>query len=139
MIGAVDLNRAQRSFLEAIQDRVAILIGAPESWRAGFDDFGTLRSGFWQDLPVELDADQLITRTTSDEAAAEVTRQLAYLGLQYSAQEITIGVPDATLVPVLTERLQRAGVAVRNGVGVIASQSSPVRLLRAIVAFLEDN
>jgi ATP-dependent exoDNAse (exonuclease V) beta subunit len=138
VVGAVDLNRAQRSFLEAVRERVTILIGAPSSWGEGFDEFGTLRSGFWQDLPVELSRDQLITRTTADEAAAEVARQLAYLGAHYVAQEITLGVPDTTLVPVMTERLERVGIAARFGAGISASQTSPVRLLRAIVEYLDQ-
>ena len=138
VIGAVDLNRAQRAFLAAIQDRVTVLTGAPQSWQDGFDEYGTLKSGFWQELPVELAADQLVTRTTADEAAAEVTRQLAYLGSEYTAQEITLGMPDTSLVPIMTERLQRVGIAGRYGSGTSATNTSPVRLLRAMVEHLDQ-
>ena len=138
IVGAVDLNRAQRAFLEAVHDRATILIGAPETWREGFDEFGTLKSGFWEYMPVEFDRDQLVTRPTSDDAAVEVARQLAYLGAEYSPQEITIGVPDTTLIPVMTEQLQRSGVSARYGAGLVASLSSPVRLLQAIAEFIES-
>jgi ATP-dependent exoDNAse (exonuclease V) beta subunit len=139
VIGAVDLNRAQRSFLEAVADKVTLLIGAPASWADGFDEYGTLRGSFWEDLPVELEPEQLITRATANEAADEVTRQLAYLGDDYSPQAITIGVPDTNLVPLIKERLDRIGLKGRYGAGISASQTPPVRLLRAVSTYLAES
>jgi inactivated superfamily I helicase len=139
VIGAVDLNRAQRAFLEAVASKVTLLIGAPASWVEGFDDYGTLRGSFWEDLPVDLEPEQLITRATANEAADEVTRQLAYLADDYAPQAITIGVPDTKLVPLIKERLDRIGLQGRYGAGISASQTPPVRLLRAISTYLTDS
>lgn len=179
VIGAVDLNEAQRAFLKAVVDRVTILVGAPKSWSNEFDRFGALISTLWQDVPVDFQEGQLICRATADEAADEVVKQLALLtnpepmalarGVdiatactvapqasaygsvkmtssltladlpqQYTAQEITIGVPDTSLISILTERLHRYGVAGRNGGGVKATETSPIRLLEGIVDYIEE-
>jgi ATP-dependent helicase/nuclease subunit A len=139
VVGAVDLNRAQRQFLQAVEERVTVLIGAPKSWRDGFDEFGTLKGYFWEHLPVELRDEQLVPRATANESADEVARQLAYLGSKYTAQEITIGVPDPNLIPLIQERLERVGIRGRSGAGTMASQTSPIRLLKAIVEYLNEN
>ncbi len=139
VIGAVDLYQAQRKFLEAVADRVTLLIGAPKSWHEGFDEFGTLHGYFWEHLPLELEAEQLVTRTTANEAADEISRQLAYLDGRYSPQEVTIGVPDTTLVPLLKERLERVGITGRYGAGVNAGQTSPVRLFKAVNDYLAES
>jgi ATP-dependent helicase/nuclease subunit A len=149
VIGAVDLNEAQRAFLKAVVDRVTILVGAPKSWSNEFDLFGALISTLWQDIPVDFQEGQLICRATADEAADEVVKQLALLTSpepitsansphQYSAQEITIGVPDTSMISVLTERLHRYDVEGRNGGGVKATETSPIRLLEGIVDYLEE-
>jgi ATP-dependent exoDNAse (exonuclease V) beta subunit len=139
VIAAVDLYRAQRRFLEAVADRVTVLIGAPETWREGFDEYGTLKGFFWEHLPVELDDVQLVPRATANEAADEVGRQLAYLEDQYAPQQITVGVPDPTLIPLIKERLDRIGVRGRYGAGINAGQTSPVRLLQAINDYLAES
>lgn len=152
VIGAVDLNEAQRAFLKAVVNRVTILVGAPKSWSNEFDLFGALISTLWQDIPVDFQEGQLICRATADEAADEVVKQLALLTNseptarvdfpnqyhQYTAQEITIGVPDTSLISILTERLHRYDVAGRNGGGVKATETSPIRLLEGIVDYIEE-
>jgi ATP-dependent exoDNAse (exonuclease V) beta subunit len=169
VIGAVDLNEAQRAFLKSVHDRVRILVGAPKSWQNEFDRFGALISSLWQDIPVDFREGQLICRATADQAADEVIKQLALLNLnpepralaarsisepialatgsisnhqistrQYTAQEITIGVPDTSMISVLTERLHRYDIVGRNGGGVKATETSPVRLLEGIVDYLEE-
>ncbi len=137
VIGAVDLNQAQRRFLDAVADRVTALVGAPESWRDGFDPYGALKPEFWQQIQVDAEESQLHVRGTAVEAAEEVAVQLAKLGNTRSTQEITVGVPDNTLIPLLTEQLQRAGVTPRFGPGIPLDQSGPVRLLRVVSDYLD--
>ncbi len=138
VIGAVDLNRAQRCFLNAVSSHVTILTGAPEAWKEAFDGFGTLNSSFWQLQPVLFEAEQLVNCTTANEAAEEVARQLAYLKNQFSFQEITIGMPDTTLTPLITERMARASVHARSVAGRPAIQSSIIRLIQSIADYIES-
>jgi hypothetical protein len=117
VIGAVDLNQAQRRFLDAVAGQVTVLIGAPESWQEGFDDYGALKASFWQDIQVDVEDDRIHVRGTAVEAAEEVAVQLAKIGNTRSTQEITVGVPDPTLIPLLSEQMLRAGVTPRFGPG----------------------
>jgi ATP-dependent exoDNAse (exonuclease V) beta subunit len=132
VLGAVDLNSAQRKFLDAVASNVTILVGAPESWSAGFDPYGALIPKFWETLRVQFDPGKIEVRGTPVQAADEVARQLAYLGATVSTQEITLGVPDASLIPMLMESLDRVGVSARNGPGQPVEQSLPAQLLRAV-------
>ena len=52
-------------------------------------------------------------------------------------EEVTIGVPDETLVPYLEQGLRQAGVAVRHGVGTPVRRSGPCRLLEAMADYLD--
>lgn len=138
VIGAVDLNRAQRCFLDSVADHVTILTGAPSSWKAAFDGFGTLNSSFWQLQPVQLAPEQLVNRTTANEAAEEVARQIAYLEDKFGFQEITIGMPDTSLDPLITERMARANVNARSIAGHSANQSSIIRLIQSISEYIDN-
>lgn len=138
VLGAVDLNRAQRRFLDAVADRVTVLIGAPETWKAGFDGYGALEPEFWQNLEVPLDDESIHVCNSLEDAAEEVTRQLANLPAGMSTQQITIGVPDAEVIPVLCEQLARSEVTARYGPGSPVNQSSPMRLLDWISDYIGD-
>jgi hypothetical protein len=136
VLGAVDLNRAQRRFMDAVANRVTVLVGAPKSWQAGFDIHGALEPNFWQNLQVTLDPSILHVRASTVDAAKEVARQLAYLGDQVATRDVTIGVPDESLVPILQQYLERSKVRGRWGAGTLTQQSSPFRLLEGIVDYV---
>jgi ATP-dependent exoDNAse (exonuclease V) beta subunit len=136
LIGTVDLNRAQRQFLAVVGPQVTSLVGAPKSFSAGFDDDGTLRSEFWQQLEIPIDEEALHVRSTVRDAADELAVQLALLGTTRSPSEITVGVPDPTLIPAFQESLHRTGVALRYGPGVAIQSTQPTKLLGIIQEFL---
>lgn len=138
VLGAVDMNRAQRRFLDAVHDRVTILIGAPETWEKGFDPHGALLQDFWQDLQVTVDPKTLVVRGSVVEAATEVVRQLGALPEETPTEQITIGVPDDEMIPIITEQLQRSNVQARYGPGVPVNRLPPVQLLHAVCEYLED-
>jgi len=139
LVGTVDLNRAQRQFLAAISSSVQVLVGAPESFAEGFDRDGTLRSGFWQNLEIPIEQTHIHVRTTAAEAAHELAVQLAKLGDQRTVREITVGVPDPTLVPVLQETLAKSTLPLRYGPGIPVFQSPPMKVLLAVEEYLLDS
>jgi ATP-dependent exoDNAse (exonuclease V) beta subunit len=138
LVGTVDLNRAQRSFLRAIPSNVCVLIGAPKSFEPGFADDGTLLAEYWQDLEVPLQPEMIHVRSTPTDAARELAIQLANLGNAYGAQDVTVGIPDPALVPILQETLAASDVYLRFGPGVPITQSPPLRLIDTIVEYLSD-
>jgi len=138
LIGTVDLNRAQRLFLAAVGQQVTSLVGAPSTFAAGFDADGTLRSEFWQRLELPIDDDAMHVCSTVRDAADELAVQLASLGSSRSASEITIGVPDPTVIPAFQESLQRAGVNLRYGPGAAILSTQPMKLLGLIQRYLAE-
>lgn len=138
LIGTVDLNRAQRQFLAAIAPNVQALVGAPAAYAEGFNEDGTLSPVFWQNLEIPIPEEVIHVRTTISEAASELARRLALLDGQRSATEITVGVPDSTLVPTLQETLARSNVALRYGPGVSIHQSSALKMLQVFQDYLRD-
>ncbi len=137
VVGAVDLNRAQRRFLDAVADKVTALIGAPENWSDGFDPHGALIPEYWQDLQVTVDPRCLHVRGTAVEAAAEAVRQLAYLPEPTSTVHVTVGVPDVELIPLLAEQFDRCHLKARYGAGTPVTQSPPMKMLSAITEYLD--
>lgn len=138
ILGAVDLNRAQRAFLKAVSGNVTILIGAPKSYEAGFSDEGTLLPEYWQDLEIGISPDLIHVRSTPTDVARELAIQLADIGSTYSNQNITIGIPDASLVPILQESMSGYGVKLRYGPGSPILQSPPIRLIDTFVEYVTD-
>lgn len=136
VLGAVDLNAAQRKFLDAVAENVTILVGAPSSWSDGFDRYGTLIPDFWESLRITIDSDQIAVRGTASDAAEEVVRQLAELEDTRSTREVTLGVPDPSLIPVISETIGRFQVKARYGPGQPVEQSAPVAMLHAISEYL---
>ena len=138
LVGAVDLNRAQRRFLSSVSDSVRVLIGAPESYAAGFNQDGTLASEYWQDIEVPIDEDQLHVRSSANDVATELATQLANLGSDYSVQDISVGIPDPQIVPALQETLARGGVTLRYGPGTSVAQTPPMQVIELIGDYLID-
>ena len=138
LVGAVDLNRAQRRFLSAVADSVRVLIGAPESYAAGFNQDGTLASEYWQDIEVPIDEEQLHVRSSANDAANELASQLANLGNDYSVQDITVGIPDPQIVPALQETLARGGISLRYGPGGSVTQTPPMQVIELVGDYLVD-
>ena len=138
LVGAVDLNRAQRRFISKVVDSVRVLIGAPESYSAGFKQDGTLASDYWQDIEVPIDEDQLHVRSSANDAANELATQLANLGNKYSVQDITVGIPDPQIVPALQETLFRAGITLRYGPGTSVTQTPTMQVIELINDYLVD-
>ncbi len=137
IVGCVDLNRTQRGFLEAVGDRVEIWVAAPESEKDLFDEFGGLHSEQWQSVHIDVPASRLFVGNSPTDQAELTTACLAELGDEYHVREMTIGVPDGSLIPELKHHLKLAGLHARHGAGTPLAQSEPAVLLRLIGEYCE--
>jgi len=137
LVCTVDLNRAQQLMLDQVASRVTALVVAPEELAERFDDYGCLRPKAWQDATIELRPEQIELAETPADQATAAAHTLAGFGARYSADQITIGVPDESIVPYLAQRLAQAGVAVRHGVGTPVGRLGPCRLVQAAADFLD--
>ncbi len=141
LLGTADLNRQQRLMLDQVSDRVTSLVFAPEALADRFDEHGYLIPEAWLEVTIELDDACMFQVDNPADQAGMVGHWLAGLDGRYSAEQITIGVPDraaADLVPQLEQSLAACDVPARYGVGKPVVQTSPSRLLAAVMEYLND-
>jgi RecB family exonuclease len=137
LLAVADMNRAEQLMLDQVRDRVTSLVVAPESVSDRFDEYGCLRSEAWKDVRLDLASEQIqVVEGPADQAAAAV-RALGSWGGRFSGEEITIGVPDAEIVPHLKQYLRQADVPVRYGPGLPVPQTTPCRFLSAMAEYLD--
>ncbi|HEX3654976.1 MAG TPA: PD-(D/E)XK nuclease family protein [Pirellulales bacterium] len=137
VVGAVDLDQAQRAMLEAVADRVTAVIFAPEADADRFDAHGCLLPAAWVGQPIPLAAGQVVVaQQPADQADAVVTALAAWQG-RYAAEDITIGVADPSLVPDIQQRLEEYELKARYGAGEALTRTGPYRLLEAVAVYLE--
>ncbi len=140
VVGVPDLPAVQRSFLEAAAEggAVHVLIAAPEHMAEGFDPLGGVLPSWWADQLAEVP--EPLVRVAEDPGgqADAVVGHLAASPPGTTAEDVTVGVPDASITPWLVERLAEVGVAARSGGGTPLGRTADARLLESIVRYLED-
>ena len=137
LVGTVDLARTQRAMIEAVADRVTSLVFAPRRFADRFDELGCLIPEKWSDAELDVPAEVVEVAAGPGDQADAVVRWLAQLEGRYAADEIAVGLPDASLAPYLLQRLTEADVAARRVVGREVAATPPGRLLQAIAQLLE--
>lgn len=139
-LGNVDLNLIQKRLLQEVDTQVIALIGAPEKWKSGFDGIGCLVAEAWQGVEIPLEDSQICVAGNPADQALAVMESLDQLLEQFEKKEITIGVPDASLIPFMRFQFEQADVEVRYGPGSSVAESPPFKLLAALTTFLQaDN
>ncbi|MDO4557732.1 MAG: hypothetical protein Q4C47_02070, partial [Planctomycetia bacterium] len=139
LVGTVDMPRVIRNLIghEKIRDRVTPLIFAPSSEADGFDELGCLNTAYWlnRDVPLADDSIELVD-SPRDQAEA-VVRFLASLPEGTTRRDVSIGVPDPGLIPVLRRVCGDVGVPVMSPAGRTVAETSIYRLLAAISDYIE--
>ena len=135
LLGTVDLNTTLRTMLERIADRVTAFVAAPESTANRFDSLGCLISDQWCDVEIPLDEAHLRHVDGPVEQADTVTGWLKEIESRFRTDEISIGVPDESIVPQLQRQLEQCGVKARWVEGTRIGATAPYRLLAAAVRF----
>lgn len=137
LVGTADLNQAQRMMLDQVADRTTALVFAPERLAERFDAYGCPVAEAWQEADIPLPDDRIeVVDGPADQAAAVLGAMARWDGRR-AADEITVGVPDARLVPYLEQQLRQCDIRARYGVGRPVAQSGPCRLLSAVAEYLD--
>ncbi len=139
LIGAVDMNRSLRQMLDAVARQVTVLIHADPQMADHFDRFGCLRPERWLEAVIPLPEEGIQQVDGPDDQCRAVVQCLNEWQPSVAACEVTVGVPDESLVPLLEQHLQAGGYAVRWGPGRPMEAGRPVRWLRAVVDLLQQN
>lgn len=138
VVGCVDLNRSQRGFLEAISENVEIWIAAPADLSNHFDSWGCLESENWQSMTADVPAEMLLVGNSPADQAELVAASLAELGNRYHTRQVTLGVPDNSLIAELKHQLDLSGIPSRFGPGKPLTGSEPAVLLSLVGRFVEQ-
>jgi hypothetical protein len=137
LVGVVQQNAILRRVLEAVAERVVVLVGAPEEEAGGFDEYGALVSAAWQERNVGLDLDRWVVADNPEDQARRALSTMAAWNGRYSAEQITVGVCDGELAPYLARRLGAEGVTARWAEGTPLARTGPVQLVSAVARFLD--
>ncbi len=137
LVGAADLNIALRQMLDQVADRVTAYVHGPVELAERFDAHGCLIPHAWEHVDVELSEEQVAVVDGPPDQARAVVERLRSLNGTRRIDEITIGVPDERMVPVLRRVLGEADVACYRSIESTLRETSPYKLLMAVALWLE--
>ena len=106
--------------------------------REGFDELGFLDCEYWLQRPIDLQPEQIRTVDRSADQANAVIECLHQFQGQFSAEQITIGIPDRSVLSHLRRALELAGVASHDAAGKPLLQTQPVSLIQATIDYLRQ-
>lgn len=136
LVGVTEMSGLLRQTLQACAGRVKAFVCAPPEEHEAFDDLGGLRSAAFLQRELPLDPAHWWVEDDPAGQAERVLSLLAEHGSEHSANEITLGLPDEQLEPVLVARLAGAGVAARAAQGARLSVGAVCQLLTALAEHL---
>lgn len=141
LIGTADLNRSISEMLRQIltgdENQVRVLVAAPESLAHRFNKLGSLMTEQWLDSKIELTDSQILFVDQPADQADAAAHYISHLASEFTTDEITIGVPDPTVIPQLQRSLNAIDVPHRDLAGRPLAETGPVRLMTACRDYLE--
>jgi hypothetical protein len=138
LLATPDLNLITRRMLEQLGSPVTALIQAPSEQGELFDPMGCLIVNRWTSRHIALDRSQVHIVDRPRDQVSEVLRLVrdSAPGATYPVDQITIGLGDESLAPMLVRGLDLAGIPARSAVGRALNQTGPATLLAALARFL---
>ncbi|TVP56751.1 MAG: PD-(D/E)XK nuclease family protein, partial [Gemmatimonadales bacterium] len=141
LVGVAELPGVTRELLRHVSDRsvrVQALIHAPESRADDFDAMGCLRTERWTSERLEIPEGVIRVVDRPGDQADTILAEMAALDGRFGAEEITVGVPDADVVPLLEDRMGAAGLDARVAAGRPMDRTALFRLLEGLGAWLRS-
>lgn len=137
LVATADLQPLQTRALGCVDSPVYALIAAGEDDAEGFDAYGGLIESYWVERPIAIDDDWIVVvDRPGDQALAVVEAVRGWSGAgPTSADDITVGLGDASLSGPVARALGLAGLPVRSAVGRQVAGARPVLLLKALGEF----
>ncbi len=141
LLATADLNRSVSEMLRQIAatnpDQIKILVAAPLELADRFDSFGSLITEQWLNVPIKIPDHKIRIVDQPPDQAFAATCFVSNL-VDVATDEITIGVPDETIVPQLKRCLSSLDIPHRHLAGLSLSQTAPMRLLVACREYLSS-
>lgn len=143
LAATVDLNRTTSQMIGQLDSPVTALVHAPREEADRFDEMGCLDADRWVDGNLDLERAALrIVDRPRDQAAQVLTAIAARLDRGDSAiagvDQITVGLGDETLGPIIARTLDLNGLGPRLPAAAVIEQSRPATLLTACARFVQQ-
>ena len=139
LFGTVDLTSTVRGMLTQVAAYVTALVHAPDEWSQRFDQFGCLCVTEWQSCNIAISEDQWRVADGPLDQTHEVINCLREFGADYLTADISIGLPDESLAPLLQRTFSACDLPARWGPGRRVGETAPIKLLSAVASLLEGN
>ncbi|HEV3024687.1 MAG TPA: PD-(D/E)XK nuclease family protein, partial [Pirellulales bacterium] len=137
LVGVADLPQIVERMLEQVADRVTSLVHAPPELADRFTKSGAIVVPAWRQAEIKFDDEQLVVVDGPADQATAVVETLAEYDGRYTPDEITVGVPDAGIVPYLERRFEQFAIPARYAEALRMKQTAPYRLLAAVADYLD--
>lgn len=136
---SADLNALQRGFLERLSSsgvEVFSMIHADEEDSDLFDEHGCVLPERWMQRAIPIEEDMLRIVDGPGEQATTAIEMIGTLEEVDTVDSVTIGIPNADLLPTFCRILPQWGIPAHDHAGRPVNHSSICRLLAAVEAFL---
>jgi ATP-dependent helicase/nuclease subunit B len=137
LIGVADLPQIVEKMLDQVADRVTALVYAPRELADRFTKLGAIVVPAWRQAELPVEDEQLVVVDGPADQATAVVEALAEYDGRYTPDEITVGVPDASVVPYLERRFEQFAIPTRYAEALRMKQTAPYRLLAAVADYLD--
>ncbi len=136
LVGTVDLPGILCRMLDQVAEQVTVLVFAPQAWSDRFDAHGALLPSAWESVTVPIDEERIRIVDGPAEQADRVVRCLSEWGERFRPDQITVGLADAAIIPLVQRHLEPCEIACRSAAGKPMSQTRVMRLLAAVEFYL---
>lgn len=138
LVGLIELNSQQKSFLDKCSGEINSIIFAEEEQSEGFDSYGAIIPDYWerQNLPLKNSQIQVVEHPR--DLAPACAEWLFKLAPTTETNDLVIGLGDEKLTPYLKGRLQELSLETRAAAGINPSLTQPGFLISAIFNYLES-
>ena len=121
-----------------IGDKVTSLVVNDAKMSHFFDEYGCVEPEAWQSHNLNVEDHQILLADGPSNQADAVVHAMDRFDGDYAAEDYTIGVPDASLVPYIESTLKQFDVNVRWGPGRALTASPPFQWLRLAAEYVSN-
>jgi len=140
LAGVAEMPRIVREFIARLPEPPTVLVGASETERDGFDEWGVIRAEYWNGRRAGLEAGQIhLVERDRDQALRVAYLVSSWRESSIAPAQMTLAVPDAKALPRLREALDNRGVKTRWAQGRPVADAPAFQLLRIISIMIRKN